>query len=94
MTWVGDAATGYLRMIDQTLLPVEFREIDCRTVEDIWEAIRSLRVRGAPAIGVAAAYGMVVGLQSVRECNRKECDRRVTDGPCERPSGDPRATLG
>jgi methylthioribose-1-phosphate isomerase len=35
---------------------------DCRTVEDVWEAIRSLRVRGAPAIGVAAAFGVAVGV--------------------------------
>lgn len=61
--WVGDPS-GHLRLIDQTLLPQEFREIDCRTVEQVWEAIRSLRVRGAPAIGIAAAYGVCVGLQT------------------------------
>ena len=52
-------------MIDQTLLPVEFVEIDCRDVETVWEAIKVLRVRGAPAIGVAAAYGVCVGIQNV-----------------------------
>ena len=36
---------------------------DCRTVENVWEAIKSLRVRGAPAIGIAAAYGVVIGVQ-------------------------------
>src|SRR5262249_15518920 len=36
---------------------------DCRTVEEIWEAIRALRVRGAPAIGIAAAMGVVLGMQ-------------------------------
>ena len=61
--WVG-GVDGHLRMIDQTLLPVEFVEIDCRTVEAVWEAIKSLRVRGAPAIGIAAAYGVCVGLQT------------------------------
>ncbi len=61
-------------MIDQTLLPTEFREIDCKTVEDVWEAIRMLRVRGAPAIGVAAAYGLVLGLQSAVERSRGEFD--------------------
>jgi methylthioribose-1-phosphate isomerase len=63
--WVG-GTDGCLRMIDQTLLPVEFVEIDCRTVEEVWEAIKVLRVRGAPAIGIAAAYGVCVGLQTVR----------------------------
>jgi methylthioribose-1-phosphate isomerase len=54
---------GHLRLIDQTLLPVEFLEIDCRDVESVWEAIKTLRVRGAPAIGIAAAYGVCVGIQ-------------------------------
>jgi methylthioribose-1-phosphate isomerase len=59
--WMGDAATGFLRLIDQTRLPTESVEIDCRDVQAVYEAIKSLRVRGAPAIGVAAAYGAVVG---------------------------------
>jgi methylthioribose-1-phosphate isomerase len=63
LEWVGDPHTGFLRLLDQTALPelVQFKE--CRTVEDVWEAIRSLRVRGAPAIGIAAAYGVVIGAQ-------------------------------
>ena len=64
LRWVGDAATGYLKMVDQTLLPTEHVEIDCRDVPTVWEAIKSLRVRGAPAIGVAAAYGAVLGARS------------------------------
>ncbi len=62
--WVG-GADGHLQMIDQTLLPVEFKEIDCCDVETVWEAIKMLRVRGAPAIGIAAAYGVCLGLQTV-----------------------------
>ena len=62
--WSGDAATGLLRLIDQTRLPTEYLEIECRDVESVWEAIKSLRVRGAPAIGVAAAYGAVIGARS------------------------------
>ncbi len=64
LSWIGDAA-GRLTMIDQTLLPTEFKEIDCRTVETVWEGIKMLRVRGAPAIGIAAAYGVCVGLQTL-----------------------------
>ena len=60
--WVSDA-DGQLMLIDQTLLPVEFREINCASVEEVWQAIKMLRVRGAPAIGIAAAYGVCVGLQ-------------------------------
>ena len=60
--WEG-GPQGHLVMIDQTLLPESFQEIECRDVETVWEAIRSLRVRGAPAIGIAAAYGVCLGLQ-------------------------------
>ena len=62
--WVGDAATGHLRLIDQTRLPGEFVEADCHDVATVWEAIKVLRVRGAPAIGVAAAYGAVLGARA------------------------------
>lgn len=65
--WVGDALTGHLRLIDQTLLPGEFRRIDLVDVPGVWEAIKALRVRGAPAIGVAAAYGAVLGARSSRD---------------------------
>ena len=54
----GDA----VRIIDQTLLPERFEERDLRTLEELCEAIQLLRVRGAPAIGVAAAMGLVVSL--------------------------------
>ena len=64
LRWVG-GLDGYLKLIDQTLLPVEFSEIECRNVETVWEAIKTLRVRGAPAIGIAAAYGVCLALQSV-----------------------------
>lgn len=63
LQWLGDV-TGRLRIIDQTLLPVELVEIDLETAEQVAEAIRSLRVRGAPAIGVAAAYGVVLGVRN------------------------------
>ena len=69
LSWQGNAAEGVLRMIDQTLLPVELREIDCDSVETVREAIQSLRVRGAPAIGVAAAYGFVIGMQPTGEAS-------------------------
>ena len=47
-------------IIDQTLLPGTVKRIVLRTREEIWEAIKKLRVRGAPAIGVTAAYAMAV----------------------------------
>lgn len=49
-----------LVLIDQTLLPNEERFLELDKAEDIWEAIKKLRVRGAPAIGIAAAFGLYV----------------------------------
>ena len=52
-----------LVILDQTLLPGEVRYLSLTETEDIVEAIRALRVRGAPAIGVAAAYGLYLAAQ-------------------------------
>jgi methylthioribose-1-phosphate isomerase len=64
--WIGQTS-GHLRLLDQTLLPGSLTFIDCSTVEQVWEAIKALRVRGAPAIGIAAAYGVVIGAGSVKD---------------------------
>jgi methylthioribose-1-phosphate isomerase len=57
--WVGDA-TGHLDILDQTQLPGRLAWVPCHDVDTVVEAIKSLRVRGAPAIGIAGAYGLVV----------------------------------
>lgn len=51
---------GRLTILDQTLLPGREEYIEIKRREDIWDAIRNLKVRGAPAIGIAAAYGLAV----------------------------------
>ncbi|MCH8829663.1 MAG: S-methyl-5-thioribose-1-phosphate isomerase [Planctomycetes bacterium] len=79
LRWAGGARTGILRLIDQTLLPLETREIECETVEQVFEAIRSLRVRGAPAIGVAAGYGVVLGLQGALTTNGDDFRQKLAD---------------
>jgi methylthioribose-1-phosphate isomerase len=76
--WEG-GVDGYLVLIDQTLLPTEFKELACRNVETVWEAIKKLRVRGAPAIGVAAAYGVCVGLQSAASADEAAFFERFND---------------
>lgn len=53
-------ADGAVRLIDQTLLPQECKVIDCTTVAQVAEAIQMLRVRGAPALGAAAGFGMAL----------------------------------
>jgi len=61
--WLGDATTGHLRLLDQTKLPTEQVYLDCTTVQHVWDAIKRLSVRGAPAIGIAAAYACVLAVQ-------------------------------
>ena len=60
--WVG-GLDGCMRIIDQTLLPGEARPMDCREPGEVYDAIRKLRVRGAPAIGIAGAMGAVLGIR-------------------------------
>jgi methylthioribose-1-phosphate isomerase len=62
-----DSGTELLEMIDQTKLPAHLTVLRLHTVDQVAEAIRSLQVRGAPAIGVAAAYGMALGAREQLE---------------------------
>jgi len=53
--WLPD---GSLLIVDQTLLPHKLERMHCRSIDELADAIRTLKVRGAPSIGVAAAYGL------------------------------------
>ena len=57
---------GTVRLLDQTRLPNEETYLDCRTLDEIVRAIRSLQVRGAPAIGIAAAMALALAAQGDR----------------------------
>src|SRR6476659_2999516 len=57
ITWTGAAA----RLLDQTKLPMETVYVDITDEREMWDAIKRLVIRGAPAIGVAAAFGVYVG---------------------------------
>ena len=84
--WIGDEL-GQLRLLDQTRLPGETRYLNCLDVEDVWQAIKRLSVRGAPAIGVTAAYGVCLAAQKADEGNqqatlaREACDYLATSRP-------------
>jgi methylthioribose-1-phosphate isomerase len=63
-----DWRDGRLEVVDQTLLPGQLRVVELATVAEVVDALRRLVVRGAPAIGVAAAFGVVLGLdQALRD---------------------------
>lgn len=55
-----------IRIIDQTKLPVSLSYEDCRSVSDVWWAIKKLKVRGAPLIGIAGALGFLLGMQKTK----------------------------
>jgi len=63
---------GVVRMIDQTRLPLEKVFVDCHTIEDVGHAIKTMVIRGAPAIGVAAAMGVSLGADSINTSNFEE----------------------
>lgn len=69
--WVADSDAGFIpgraRILDQTLLPMDLTFLEARNVADVWHAIKTLQVRGAPAIGVAAGMGVVLAAQRALE---------------------------
>ncbi len=64
-----DDTTGSLSYIDQTLLPGRMVIVNCRSIRRLTTAIRRLEIRGAPALGVAGAYGIAL---ATRACKRKD----------------------
>lgn len=82
--WFDDA----LLLLDQRLLPEQIEYVTLTTPQDVWDSIRTLKVRGAPAIGIAAAYGIVLGLQRLNDDARdwlptvqRDADHLATSRP-------------
>lgn len=78
--WLGEA-DGRLRLLDQTKLPGHTTYLECDSVDDVWWAIRKLSVRGAPAIGIAAAYGVVIAAQKGIDEVEDACKHLATSRP-------------
>ena len=55
-----------IRIIDQTKLPLKLEHLDCHDIQTIWKAIKELQIRGAPAIGIAGALGVVLGAKKIK----------------------------
>jgi methylthioribose-1-phosphate isomerase len=70
--WVHPENPRVIQVIDQRLLPFEFKVVDLLTAEDAFEAIRNMTVRGAPLIGVTGAFGIYLALLNYVEKNWKE----------------------
>ena len=75
LRWTGDR----LELIDQRLLPSRIEYVRCDDAESVAEAIRDMVVRGAPAIGCAAAFGIALGALRCAALPRAEFDRRLAE---------------
>jgi methylthioribose-1-phosphate isomerase len=73
---------SYIRLLDQRRLPGEVRYMECRDATSVARAIRNMTIRGAPAIGVAAAMGIAL---AAKKCpsHRPDCFRRKVELVCE-----------
>lgn len=71
-------SNGSVKLVDQTALPVKLKYLTCRDVKSLWEAIKRLSIRGAPALGAAAAYGVILGCKSFKGSTRASFDKHIT----------------
>jgi len=78
LRWIGDEQ-GHLDLLDQTLLPRQQQVVAIRHLSVLIDAISRLAVRGAPAIGVAAAYGMVLGVRDREHSDADSFGRALDD---------------
>ena len=76
LRWVDD----HLEMIDQRVLPAEFSYISYTNAKSVAEGIRSMVVRGAPAIGCAASYGVALEALELQNLNKKEFIEGLNEG--------------
>ncbi|HAU49127.1 MAG TPA: S-methyl-5-thioribose-1-phosphate isomerase [Planctomycetaceae bacterium] len=89
--WWGNS-DGHLEILDQTQLPTQITHVVCKDVPTVVESIQSLRVRGAPAIGIAGAYGMVLAIHQaihLEESSEKKIayiQQRAEDLATSRPT--------
>ena len=72
-----DDKSNSIVMIDQTLLPKEFKFVRCATVPDVINAIKTMKIRGAPAIGVAGAMGVALAVQRATSATKGDLLREI-----------------
>ena len=66
ITW----ENGVSKMLDQTIIPYEYKYVNITTGQDMFDAIKNMIVRGAPAIGIAGAQGVVLYAQEGRDSGK------------------------
>ena len=78
-----DGNRGSVSLIDQTLLPNKFKRVSCETVDELVNAIKTMKVRGAPAIGVAGAMGVLLAVKKSNATSKKQLLREIKND-CEK----------
>ncbi len=74
--WVG----SHVKLVDQTIIPYEYKTVDVKTYQEMATAIKDMIVRGAPAIGVSGAFGVALGAKSLSNCqNKNEFLKKLTE---------------
>lgn len=66
-----------IKLIDQTKLPLKFEHVYIKDMKSLWQAIKSMKVRGAPALGAVAALGVYLGIKDSRAANFAEFLREL-----------------
>lgn len=70
---------GCIKIIDQTLLPNRLRYVYCRNTRALWYAIKTMKIRGAPALGIAGGFGIVLGLKGFKPKDSSELLKKLDD---------------
>lgn len=67
----------YVKIVDQRKLPLQLKYVYCRNEKDIFDAIKKMKIRGAPAIGIAGAFGLYLGIKDSKPDDKKAFLKRV-----------------
>ena len=70
---------GTLTLLDQTKLPTEIISEPQESIEQVWDSIKNLKIRGAPAIGIAGAYGLLYGVKDIQDASTDEFLRTLKE---------------
>lgn len=68
--WVNENEGGYSLMVDQTIIPYEFKKVKIKSTQEMYDAIKTMIVRGAPAIGIAGAHGVCLSAIEEKSNNK------------------------
>ena len=75
-----------LKLIDQSALPHRLRFIYCNSLKSVWGVIREMKIRGAPLLGIAAAYGVYLGVRNSKKNLFKDLERTIKYLSTSRPT--------